>query len=47
MILIDSVSFSAKSLEKLTNAACDVACLSCNLTQNRFKNIYPCKGIKL
>ena len=24
-----------------------MACLSCNSSQNRFKNIYPCKNIKL
>ena len=24
-----------------------MACLSCNLSQNRFKNIYPCKNIEL
>ena len=34
-----------QSLDKLPQPASEVACLSCNMPHNRFKNIYPCEYV--
>ena len=40
------LSLCIQSLDGLSGASCEVAYLSCNLSHNRFRNIYPCKSLK-
>ena len=37
------MNYIFQSLEKLPKPASVIATLPCNIPQNRFKNIYPCK----
>ena len=41
------LSLCIQSLDGLSGASCEVAYLSCNLSHNRFRNIYPCKSLKI
>ena len=39
--------YNVQSLDKLPKPASEIATLPCNIPQNRFKNIYPCKDINI